>query len=209
MPDGHLLALFIPAVVVLCLTPGPDMLFVVANTLRQGTRAGLLSALGISMAMLVHTTATSLGLAYLFARSMVAFDVVRDVGAVYLIWLGIRALRHPVAFDAAQPEEVSTTALLRQGFLTNLLNPKVIVFFAAFLPQFVTPNTRDLIWPLVVLGVLFLLIGLCIDAGIAIASGAVRGMLVRSRAASRALGRLSGLVLIGLGMRLLVTQRSP
>lgn len=209
MPEWNLLLVFVFAVVAISLTPGPDMLFVVANAVGRGARAGVLSAVGISTAMLVHTTGAALGLSYLFARSAWAFEVVRYAGAAYLVWLGVRAIMKS-GFDAegSGQAELPAREILRRGFLTNLLNPKVIVFFAAFLPQFVEARNGPVFIQFLFLGALFTVLGLLIDSTIAIATGGTRSLFVRSPAASRLLERISGTVFVGLGIRLLFVRPS-
>ena len=209
MPDWNVLLVFVFAVVAISLTPGPDMLFVVANAVGRGAKAGVLSAVGISTAMLVHTTGAALGLSYLFARSAWAFEVVRYAGAAYLVWLGLRAImRAGFDQDGQEDGEVQAGSILRRGFLTNLLNPKVIVFFAAFLPQFVSAQDGPVFLQFLFLGALFTVLGLVIDSGIALATGGTRNMFVRSPAAARLLERISGAVFIGLGVRLLFVRPS-
>lgn len=207
MPDLGLLLVFVFAVIVISLTPGPDMLFVVANAVGRGTRAGLLSALGISSAMLVHTAAAALGLSYVFERSAWAFEVVRYVGAAYLIYLGIKALTRRAAGTAGfAAGGLRTSEIMRRGFVTNLLNPKVVVFFAAFLPQFVVLANGPVILRFLLLGVTFTILGFLVDSGIALASGGARTLLLRRRDVSLLLERIAGVVFIGLGVRLLLVR---
>lgn len=207
MPDLNLLLVFVFAAVTISLVPGPDMIYVAANAIGRGPGAGVLSAVGIGVAMMVHTAAAALGLSYLFAQSAWAFEVVRYAGAAYLIWLGVRALRGP-AFDAGDfgPEGTSASRILRRGFFTNLLNPKVIVFFAAFLPQFVAPENGSVILQFLFLGAVFTCVGFLVDAGVAVAGGKVRCLISQSPEALRLLNRLSGVVFVGLGIRLLFVR---
>src|SRR5262245_16156069 len=140
MIDAASLALFMTATLALNLAPGPDMLYVSTRSLAQGRRAGVISALGIAAGAVVHTVAIASGLAALLRAVPVAYEIVRWAGAVYLVWLGIQALRSKGGPLAGVPiDRASEWAILRQGMITNLLNPKVALFFLAFLPQFVTP----------------------------------------------------------------------
>lgn len=128
------------AALALNLTPGPDMLYVIARSTAERRRAGVISALGIGVGTLVHITALTLGLSALLAAVPVAYDVVRYAGAAYLIYLGVRAIVRPPALGGdVAIERASLWAVFRQGVITNVLNPKVALFFLAFLPQFVDP----------------------------------------------------------------------
>jgi threonine/homoserine/homoserine lactone efflux protein len=134
------LALFMSATLALNLAPGPDMLYVSTRSLAQGRRAGIVSALGIAAGSVVHTIAIASGLAALLAAVPVAYEVVRFVGAAYLIWLGVQALRAKTSpLDGRQLAPATEWAIFRQGMITNVLNPKVALFFLAFLPQFADP----------------------------------------------------------------------
>src|SRR3954468_21943461 len=143
--------LFVASGIVLNVTPGPDTLYIVGRSVAQGRRAGAVSALGISSGCLVHTVAAAVGLSALLASSAAAFTIVRYAGAVYLIYLGVRLVcgrddrkrgSHPPAVAAPASRTTGAAwAVYRQGLLTNLLNPKVALFFLAFLPQFVDPHS--------------------------------------------------------------------
>ncbi len=205
----NLLLVFVLAAVTISLAPGPDMIYVMANAIGRGPGAGLLSALGISIAMLVHTAAAALGLSYLFAQSAWAFEMVRYAGAAYLIWLGVRSLKGPGS-NAGDPwpEGTSASRILRQGFFTNLLNPKVILFFAAFLPQFVAPERGTVILQFLFLGAVFTCLGLLVDSVIAVVSGRARSLISQRPGTLRLLSRLSSVVFVGLGIRLLFVRPS-
>jgi threonine/homoserine/homoserine lactone efflux protein len=209
VPDLSVLLVFVVAAGAISLAPGPDMIYVMANAVGRGAGAGLLSAVGISVAMLVHTAAAALGLSYLFAQSAWAFEAVRYAGAAYLILLGIGSLRGP-APDAGESrqDEPSPFRILRQGFLTNLLNPKVILFFAAFLPQFVVPQNGSATLQFLFFGAVFTSVGLLSDSAVAVASGKVRGLISERPGALRLLHRASGAVFVGLGVRLLLARPS-
>ncbi|MCI0435595.1 MAG: LysE family translocator [Gemmatimonadetes bacterium] len=133
MPDASTLALFLGATLALNLSPGPDVFYVLANSARHGTRGGLYAALGIACGVTVHTVIAAAGIAAVFAAHPFAFDALRLLGAAYLIWLGIQAWR---ASGAAAGREAGADAwqIVRRGFVTNVLNPKVALFFLAFLP---------------------------------------------------------------------------
>ena len=210
MPDWNLIVAFALAALAICLVPGPDMLFVLTNSVGRGARAGVLCAAGIGLAMVVHTAAAVLGLSLLFERSAWAFELVRYAGAAYLLWLGVNALRGRGGI-AGDPDagELPTLAALRRGFFTNLLNPKVILFFAAFLPQFVSPENGPVVPQLLFLGALFTALGFCVDAAVALASGKAGSVLLCRPGLPRLIERISGVVFVGLGVRLLLERRSP
>ncbi|WP_211828626.1 LysE family translocator [Kistimonas asteriae] len=191
---------FVSATLILFLIPGPDMVLVAGWSARKGFRMGLEAATGTVSGLLVHTTATAMGLAALLAASASAFTVLKWVGSIYLVWLGIMKLKngeHTTSID--KPRRASSPFL--QAFCTNLLNPKVILFFLAFLPHFVDPAI-DVKVQFIQLGLAFtLLSSLCylIFIAITVKAGEALG---KSRRA-RQLGRwLSGTVMIGFGVRL-------
>ena len=154
------MALFMAAVLALNLTPGPDMLFCFANGVSQGRVVGAVAALGIGAGTLVHTAAAALGLAGLLLASPLAFDIVRYAGAAYLVWLAWKTLRAaPLGASGAALAPRSLWRVFAQGAVTNVLNPKVALFFLAFLPQFVDPNAGPVALQVFVLGMLINLSG--------------------------------------------------
>jgi threonine/homoserine/homoserine lactone efflux protein len=202
------LSLFFVASIALILAPGPDSLYVLARGLGQGRRAGIIAALGSSSGLLAHTTLAALGLAVLLQTSEIAYTVVRVGGALYLIYLGIRALlsRERLAIGAAS-SQFSPQRMYLQGLLTNVLNPKVALFFIAFLPQFVDPHTPSFALSMLTLGLVFATLTVCYLTVVGLLSGALgRALLSRLRIA-RAIRWVSGAALIGLGLRLLIPER--
>ena len=208
MPDGSALLLFAGATLALNLTPGPDMLYVVARSVGEGRAAGVASALGIAVGCLVHTLLVALGLAQLLVAVPAAYDVVRFGGAAYLVYLGIRAILARPAADAEAPPRASRGAIFRQGIVTNILNPKVALFFLAFLPQFVDAGRGSVAVQLLVLGLLFNTSGTLVNLGVAwAASGAGRWTAERV-GPSPLLQRVTGAVFIALGVRIAFAGRS-
>ena len=207
LPGAESLLLFMSAALALNVTPGPDMLYVIARSTGDGLRAGIASALGIGAGTLVHIAALALGLSALLRTAPLAYDVIRWAGAVYLIWLGIRAIRsarQPLAADARPA--ASLGAIFRQGAITNILNPKVALFFLAFLPQFVDPARGDPIFQIVMLGLLFDLSGTLVNLGVAVIAGRARGW-IQSRGGERrrmieVLRYGTGVIFMALGVRL-------
>jgi threonine/homoserine/homoserine lactone efflux protein len=208
LPDAATLLLFMTAALALNVTPGPDMLYVIARSVGEGRTAGIVSSLGIAAGCLVHTLAVALGLAGLLRAVPIAFEIVKWMGAGYLVWLGVRALRkHTVAPGHAEVVPASNAAIFRQGMLTNVLNPKVALFFLAFLPQFVDPERGPVALQLISLGLLFNVSGTLVNVLVAfLASGA--GAWSRRRFGESALmRRVTGVLFIGLGVRLALLER--
>src|SRR5438094_474883 len=140
MPTTATLLAFAAASLLLVIMPGPNLVYIVTRSVSQGVRAGAVSALGVETGTLVHIGAAVLGLSTLVASSPVAFAVLRYAGAAYLCWLGLRALRRPSTVDIAESHREPLPRLFCSGLLVNVLNPKVVLFFLAFLPQFVRPG---------------------------------------------------------------------
>lgn len=206
LPPWPLFSAFLVASLILAVTPGPGVLYIVARSLAQGLRSGLVSVAGVALGNLGNAMAAALGLAVLFAASAAAFTAVKYAGAFYLVYLGVRMLQGARAEIAAAPPTQATSLgrIFRDGFVVALLNPKTTVFFAAFLPQFVSAALPALPQTLA-LGVLFVVIAAVTDSLYALAAGAVAPALTRARGARR-LGRyLGGSTFIGLGLFAAVT----
>jgi threonine/homoserine/homoserine lactone efflux protein len=204
MVDPHALMIFLAAGLLLNITPGPDMLYVLARTLGQGRAAGFASALGIAVGCLVHVLAAAFGLTMLLAAVPGAFDAVRLVGAAYLVWLGLRQLGVGRGADLerrAAPEPASLLRVFGQGVITNALNPKVALFFLAFLPQFVDPTRGATTLQFLTLGVLFDINGLLVLSALVLAAAKLRGITGSGRA-RQVLERVMGATFLGLGLRL-------
>jgi RhtB (resistance to homoserine/threonine) family protein len=196
--------LFVIAGLVLNMTPGPDTLYIVGRSIAQGRGAGMLSALGISTGSLVHTTFAALGLSVLLARSATAFTVVRWVGAAYLIYLGLRMLftaRKTAPGELTRLAAANSWTIYRQAITTNILNPKVALFFLAFLPQFVEPDAPHRTLALLLLGVVFVMNGTFWCLGVAWFAAAVSRRFREQQTASVWLSRAAGVLFVGLGVR--------
>ena len=208
MPDLPQLLLFIAAGWLLNLTPGPDVLCIVTSALRGGARAGMVAALGIVSGCFVHVLAAAVGVSALLATSATAFTVLKWVGAAYLLWMGVRLLRSkatPLNLTTAAPD-ADLWRVYRRGFLTNVLNPKVALFFLAFVPQFIAPDAPDKALAFLLLGLIFNINSLPINLGYAwIAAWAAR----RLHAVQRTLhwlDRAAGVLFVGFGLRLALTD---
>jgi threonine/homoserine/homoserine lactone efflux protein len=197
----HDLLLFASAALLVNLTPGPDMLFVAGSSLAHGRRAGVLAALGVGAGCLVHVALAAFGLAALLATSPLAFTVVTWVGAAYLLWIGVGLLCRQAGAVAAPPS-VPASRVFWRGAVTNALNPKVALFFLAFLPQFIDRASPQQALGLVALGMLFNAGGTLVNLAVALLAGSLRGALAGANPASAWLNRLVGLAFVGLGLRL-------
>src|SRR5262245_7591655 len=200
LPSWPLLSAFLAASFVLAVTPGPGVFYIVTRSMLQGRRYGLASVLGVALGNLGNAVGASIGLAALFAVSSMAFTVVKYAGALYLIYLGIQALRAPPPATAVdQPAPAPLKRIFRDGFVVALLTPKTAIFFAAFLPQFMSAEAEPIVQS-IALGSLFVAIAATTDTGYALAAGAVAPLLTRARGV-RSLGRyLTGGAFIGLGV---------
>lgn len=186
MPDLETFALFALASLVLVIVPGPAVVYILTRSVSQGRRAGLVSAVGVNLGSAFHVLAAVAGLSLILAQSAFAFGVIKWAGVVYLAWIGIRTLRSPVIeFSKPQEETVGLKRIFVQGVLVNVLNPKVAVFFLAFLPQFINPLGANPTLQTFVLGMTLVTIGLITDSGYALLGGKVGGMFRTDPRAAR------------------------
>jgi threonine/homoserine/homoserine lactone efflux protein len=199
--------LFIGVSWALILAPGPDMLYVISRGIAHGRRAGIVSAIGVVCGILVHTTAAALGLTLILQTSALAFLLVKYVGAAYLIYLGIKSWRDTGALrlQTAVPT-VRSSAVFWQGVLSNVFNPKIAIFFLAFLPQFVEKGNSNVAWEMIFLGVTFACFGLCFLLVVGYSSGTIGRWFTHRPRYTQSLQRLAGGILIGLGIRLALTE---
>ncbi len=213
MTDVNNLGLFILAGWLLNLTPGPDVLYIVSSALRSGAKAGVVAALGITAGCFVHIFAAALGVSALMAASSTAFTVLKWVGAAYLFYVGLKLVlsKAPASVEllAEKPMQKSDKVLKSiffKGFFTNVLNPKVALFFLAFVPQFIAPDASHPALTFVLLGVLFNVNALPINVGYALlAAWATRRMGVVQRA-MHWLDRVAGVMFVGFGVKLALTE---
>jgi threonine/homoserine/homoserine lactone efflux protein len=198
---------FFAASVLLALAPGPDNLFVLAQSAVAGRRAGLLVVLGLCTGLLFHTAAVALGLATLFATSVVAFTIIKWLGAAYLCYLAWQAFRAGPGVSGAGEGEYSAGRLYRRGIIMNVTNPKVSLFFLAFLPQFVSPQAGSVGLQVAWLGFLFIVATLLVFGAIAVFAGSAGEFLRRSVRARITLNRAAGAVFLALAARLALAER--
>ncbi len=215
MPDFQHLLLFIAAGWLLNLTPGPDVLYIVTHSLRSGARAGIVAGLGITAGCFVHIFAAAVGVSALLAASATAFTVLKWMGAAYLLWIGIKILfsRRPQATTdlraaAASEPQRPLKAIFIGGFWTNVLNPKVAIFFLAFVPQFIAPDAASPALAFAMLGVLFNLNAIPVNVGWAL----VAAWMARRDAVQRGmhwLDRAAGVMFVGFGIKLALADNPP
>jgi threonine/homoserine/homoserine lactone efflux protein len=205
--EAHLFVLFLVTTTVAMLAPGPDMLFVLGCGMRGGPRAGLLATAGVATSEAVHVAAAAAGLAALFAAVPVAFTVVRIVGATYLIYLGVQAIRHRGrTVEPAEGDGISDRRAYLSGLLTNLLNPKMVTFTIAFLPQFIDPALGRVWLQFAVLGAALIVLEFLVDGTVGVLAGRIGGWLRRRQRARRRIEVATGGLFIGLGVRLAVER---
>ncbi len=205
----HDLWLFVVSGFVLNITPGPDNIYIAARSLQQGWRAGLVASLGIGCGVFVHVLAAALGLAALLAASATAFLLVKLVGAVYLLWLGIGLLRTKGGAQGESSTQLSLPLwrVFRQGFISNALNPKVALFFLAFVPQFISHEADSKMLAFIFLGVIFDLNSMVWCAALAWFSAKAGRRLRQSQGWSRWLNRGVGGMFVLLGVRLALIEQ--
>ncbi|WP_208976454.1 LysE family translocator [Polycladidibacter hongkongensis] len=209
MPNLPSLLAFAGTALLVSLTPGPAVIFIVSGTVAHGRRFGLLTALGVATGNMVNMAGAAIGLAALFAASATAFTVVKWLGAAYLVYLGLRAILQKnsrLPSDKPAPPDKPGTRIYRDGFMVALLNPKTTMFFAAFLPQFIT-NADHTIAQSFVLGTTFVLICIITDSSFAFVAATAKSLFRTSTRLSQIGKYLIGTVFIGLGLRLALSTK--
>ena len=195
------LLLFITASLALLLVPGPSVLYIMTRSIDQGRKAGLISVAGIHSGTIVHILAAALGLSAILLSSALAFDIVKYVGAAYLIYLGVKKLLGKDESDSTESlQKQSLGQIYKQGVIVNVLNPKTALFFFAFLPQFVDPTHGSVSLQILLLGLIFVCLGAITDSTYAIVSSLLAGRLRESRRFKQVQRYVSGTVFVGLGI---------
>jgi threonine/homoserine/homoserine lactone efflux protein len=207
--DAHGVALYVLASLALIVTPGQDMIYVITRSLAQGRAAGVYSAVGVCLGIVAHTALAALGVGAILAAGEGVFLALKFVGAAYLVWLGIRLLLSREEAKLAQVGAPALTrgALVRQGMLSNLTNPKIVLFFLAFLPQFVDPASAYPTRDLVLFGLLYAALALPVKVAVGLAAGSLSERVIRKPGTLAWMNRASGVVLVGLGLRLASVER--
>jgi threonine/homoserine/homoserine lactone efflux protein len=207
MPD---ILLFLAASALLTIAPGPDIIYVLTRGVSQGRKAGIAAALGFASGCVFHTVLAAVGIAALIRSSEVAFDAVRYAGAAYLVWIGIQALRHRSAFSIEGANDAKALATIyRQSVIGNMLNPKVTLFFLAFLPQFVNAEAGHVGWQMALLGALFMVNTVVIFGAVALFAAWIGAWMRRKPAIGERLNVFAGITFIGLGIRVALPDVGP
>lgn len=213
MPDLHHLLLFIAAGLLLNLTPGPDVLYIVSHALRSGARAGVVAGLGITAGCFVHIVAAAAGVSALMAASSTAFTVLKWAGAAYLLWIGAKMLLARRPSGNAAPDMAAASSgngnlrcIFLGGFWTNALNPKVALFFLAFVPQFIAPGTPNAPLAFLLLGCLFNFNAIFINVGWAVLAAWMSRRMSAVQRAMSWLDRFAGAMFITFGIKLALTD---
>jgi threonine/homoserine/homoserine lactone efflux protein len=207
MPD---IVLFLAASALLTIAPGPDIVYVLTRGIAQGPRAGVAAALGFATGCIFHTVLAAVGIAALIRSSEIAFDAVRYAGAAYLVWIGIQALRHRASFSIEGASDArALTTIYRQSVIGNVLNPKVTLFFLAFLPQFVNTESGNVGWQMALLGGIFMVVTIVIFSAVALFAGWIGAWIRRKPAIGERLNVFAGITFIALGIRVALPDMAP
>ena len=198
---------FLGASVALTLAPGPDNIFVLTQGIARGRKAAMVTALGMCSGISIHTTAAAFGISALFYSSAVAFNAVKFAGVAYLLYLAYKTLKERSSVSLANPDDRSTLALFKRGFTMNVLNPKVAMFFLAFLPQFVSPSARHFPLQMLILGLIFMVQAVVIFCLIGYFSGSIGNFLLARPQVAKYFDWLTAGVFASLGVRLALAQR--
>ncbi|MDR3579851.1 MAG: LysE family translocator [Oryzomonas sp.] len=198
---------FLGASIVLSLVPGPDNIFVLTQGIARGRKAAIVTALGMCSGVSVHTTAAAFGISALFYSSLVAFNIIKYAGAAYLLYLAWKTLKERSAIRLAKADERPVAALFRRGFIMNVLNPKVAMFFLAFLPQFVSPKAGHFALQMLLLGFIFMLQAIVIFCLIGYFSGSVGNLILTRPRIGTYLDFLTAGVFTSLGIKLALAER--
>ncbi|MCP3667214.1 MAG: LysE family translocator [Gammaproteobacteria bacterium] len=201
------LSAFLLASILLGLAPGPDNIFVLTQSALYGRKSGILVTIGLCTGLIVHTSAVALGVAAVFQASAIAFTALKIVGALYLLYLAWQAFSASVSkLDNTQSNQLSACKLYQRGILMNITNPKVSIFFLAFLPQFADPDYGPVAQQIFILGAWFILVTLIVFGGIALLAGTLGKWMSHSPGAQIWLNRIAGTVFAGLAIKLATTN---
>lgn len=199
-------ALFLMSAFVICIIPGPDMLYILANSLKGGVKAGVISAFGMTLGMLTYTILASTGLAASFLMSKKLFNAIQIIGGIYLLWIAYNTFRDTSAMENISiKSSIPLPIVFKQAAITNLLNPKVALFYIAFLPQFTNSKLGNMTFQLLILGFSFLFLGLIVDCIVGILSGHLSALLVKNTFIKKYLNKLSAIIYTLLAIRLFFT----
>ena len=208
MLELHTMLLFIGASTLLALSPGPDILFVLTQAMVRGSRSGIVIALGLCSGLIFHTTAVALGVAVIFQTSALAFSLLKFIGAGYLLYLAFMAFRDATKskLNMTQPP-LSLSTLYKRGILMNIANPKVSIFFLAFLPQFTNPALGNVTVQIFSLGALFMLSALVVFISVSLLAGRIGAWFMRTKNGEKILNRIAGTIFAALALKLALSSR--
>lgn len=207
LPSLSVFLAYLVAVIALTLTPGPDMTLFLGKAIGQSRKAGIAAFAGASTGLIVHTVLVAVGLSALLAASTTAFTILKVVGAAYLVYLAVQAIRHGSALSVGGKGATDPIGkVYLKGLMVNLLNPKIIVFFVTFLPQFVTPTDPHAAGKLLFLGLMFVVVATPISIAMIWSAGSLASFLKRSPRATRAVDWLFAGVMGGFAVRLILAQ---
>ncbi len=208
MLEIHTMLLFIGASTLLALSPGPDILFVLTQAMVRGSRSGIVIALGLCSGLIFHTTAVALGVAVIFQTSALAFSLLKFIGAGYLLYLAFMAFRDATKskLNMTQPP-LSLSTLYKRGILMNIANPKVSIFFLAFLPQFTNPALGNVTVQIFSLGALFMLSALVVFISVSLLAGRIGAWFMRTKNGEKSLNRIAGTIFAALALKLALASR--
>jgi len=198
---------FLGASVALTIAPGPDNIFVLTQGIARGRKSAIVTALGMCSGISIHTTAAAFGISALFYSSVVAFNAVKYAGAAYLLYLAYKTLKERSSVRLSDPDDRSDSALFKRGFVMNVLNPKVAMFFLAFLPQFVSPTTRYFPLQMLLLGLIFMVQAVIIFCLIGYFSGSIGNFILARPRIAKYFDWLTAGVFVSLGVRLALAER--
>ena len=207
MPD---IGLFIVASALLAIAPGPDIVYVLTRGISQGPKAGIAAAFGFASGCIFHTVLAAVGIAALIRSSELAFDAVRYAGAAYLVWIGIQALRHRSSFSIeGASDRRGLMTIFKQSVVGNMLNPKVTLFFLAFLPQFVNTQAGHVGWQMALLGAIFMVITVVVFGTVALFAGLIGTWIRGKPIIGERLNVFAGITFIALGIRVALPDLAP
>ncbi|NLC27645.1 MAG: LysE family translocator [Campylobacteraceae bacterium] len=204
------LLLFMGASALLAISPGPDIIYVITLGITRGTKAAIITTFGLTSGIFVHTTAAALGISVIFQTSALAFNIVKFAGAAYLFYLAFQAFKHRadlIHIDKSQKTPYTLKKLYFKGFLMNVLNPKVSLFFLAFLPQFVNPSLGSVPWQMIQLGLAFMVATLIIFSFCGILAHRASATLMERPNFAKTINTIAATVFVALGLKLVFSQR--
>ena len=202
------IGLFFITSVVIIITPGPDMIYVLTQGISKGKKAGILSAIGVVSGLLIHTIIASFGLGIIITTSRIAYSILKHAGAAYLCYLGFKAIREKSKIEINESKkDFNTSKTFINGLLSNVFNPKIIVFFMAFLPQFIDPNKVNSQKAFLTLGLVFAIMGAIFLSIIGYMSGRIGALLKKNKTIMKWMNKVAGSIMIGLGIRLAIEER--